>query len=85
MIFRVKGSMAKVIVYTAEWCPWCHKVMDFLKENNIEFEPRDVEKQEYAKELVEKSGQSGIPVTDIDGNIVVGYDVKKLKELLKIE
>lgn len=77
--------MAKVIVYTAEWCPWCHKVMDFLKENNIEFEARNVEKQEYAKEVVEKSSQSGIPVTDIDGKIVIGFDVKKLKELLKLQ
>lgn len=85
MIIAVMDSMAKVIVYTAEWCPWCHKVMDFLKENNIEFEARNVEKQEYAKELVEKSGQSGIPVTDIDGKIVVGFNVPKLKELLKLK
>ena len=77
--------MAKVIVYSAEWCPWCHKVMDFLKENNIEFEERNVDNQEYAKEAVDKSGQGGIPVTDIDGQIVIGFDTKKIKELLKIE
>ena len=77
--------MAKVIVYTAGWCPWCHKVMDFLKENNIEFEAKDVDNKENAKEVIEKSGQTGIPVTDIDGNIVVGFNVPKLKELLKLE
>ncbi|MBU0533147.1 glutathione S-transferase N-terminal domain-containing protein [Candidatus Micrarchaeota archaeon] len=77
--------MAKVIVYTAEWCPWCHKVMDFLKENKVEFEPRDVSNKEFAKESMEKSGQGGIPVTDIDGQIVVGFDVKKIKELLGLE
>lgn len=76
--------MAKVIVYTASWCPWCHKVMDFLKENNVEFEAKDVDQQENAKECMEKSGQAGIPVTDIDGNVVVGFNVPKLKELLKI-
>ena len=59
--------------------------MDFLKENNIEFEARNVDNQEYAKEVVEKSGQSGIPVTDIDGQIVVGFNVPKLKELLKLQ
>lgn len=77
--------MAKVIVYSAEWCPWCHKVIDFLKEHDIEMEVRNVEKEEHAKEVMEKSGQSGIPVTLIDDNVVIGYDTKKLKELLKIE
>ncbi|MBD3210126.1 NrdH-redoxin [Candidatus Micrarchaeota archaeon] len=75
----------KVIVYTGAWCPWCHKVMDFLKEHNVEFEARDVENQEYAREVVEKSGQGGIPVTEIDGQIVVGYDVNKLRELLGLQ
>lgn len=59
--------------------------MDFLKENNVEFEARNVENQEYAQEVVEKSGQSGIPVTDIDGQLVIGFDVRKLKELLKLK
>jgi len=77
--------MAKVIVYSAEWCPWCHKVMDFLKENNVEYEERNVDNPDYAKEVVAKSGQGGIPVTDIDGQIVIGFDVKKIKELLKLE
>ena len=76
--------MAKVIVYSADWCPWCHKVMDFLKENNVKFEERNVDNPEYANEVVEKSKQSGIPVTDIDGQIIIGFNVPKLKELLKI-
>ncbi len=77
--------MAKVTVYTASWCPWCHKVMDFLKENDVEFEAKDVENREYAQEAMEKSGQAGIPVTVIDGEVVVGFDVAKLKQLLKLE
>jgi glutaredoxin-like YruB-family protein len=77
--------MAKVTVYTAEWCPWCHKVMDFLKEKDIEFEAKDVENREYAQESMEKSGQAGIPVTVIDEEVVVGFDVAKLKKLLKLE
>ena len=75
----------KVIVYVAEWCPWCHRTMDFLKENKIEFEARDVEQSNYAEEAMKKSGQAGIPVTDVGGKILVGFDVKKLKELLGIK
>jgi NADH-dependent peroxiredoxin subunit F len=76
--------MAKVTVYTAEWCPWCHKVIDFLKQNNVEFEAKNVENREYAQESMEKSGQAGIPVTVIDGEAVVGFDVARLKELLRL-
>ncbi|MCI0503499.1 glutathione S-transferase N-terminal domain-containing protein [Candidatus Micrarchaeota archaeon] len=78
--------MAKsVTVYSAEWCPWCHKVMDFLKENNVKFEVKDVDDGENAKECMEKSGQGGIPVTIIDGEAVVGFDTAKLKVLLNLK
>lgn len=77
--------MAKsVIVYVAEWCPWCHHVTDYLKKNKIKFEARDVDEIKYAKESVKKSGQNGIPVIDIGGEIIVGFDEPKLKKLLKI-
>jgi glutaredoxin len=73
----------KVIVYSAEWCPWCHKAIDFLKENKIEFEIRDVgEDPEYAKEVQEKSGQSGIPIILIDGEVIIGFNQPKIKEAL---
>ena len=75
----------KVIVYMAEWCPWCHRAMDFLKEHKIPFEARDVEQGNYAQESMKKSGQAGIPVIDIDGQVVIGFDQGKLKELLKIK
>jgi glutaredoxin-like YruB-family protein len=75
----------KVIVYTAEWCPWCHHAMDFLESNNIPFEARNVDEMKYAEEAMKKSGQAGIPVIDIDGKIVVGFDIKKIKEILKIK
>jgi glutaredoxin 3 len=78
--------MAKnVVVYTADWCPWCHKVMDFLKQNKVEFTAKNVDDEKNARECMEKSGQGGIPVTIIDGQAVVGFDEKKLRELLKLK
>lgn len=78
--------MAKVKVYSTATCPWCVKAKEFLKENNIEFEDVDVAEDEKAREeMVEKSGQMGVPVIDIDGEITVGFDVEKIKELLKLK
>ncbi|MFH1636883.1 MAG: glutaredoxin domain-containing protein [Candidatus Woesearchaeota archaeon] len=75
----------KVKVYSTQACPYCHMAEDFLKENKIEFEHIDVSNdQEAAKEMVEKSGQMGVPVIDVDGEIVIGFDRGRLKELLKI-
>jgi glutaredoxin 3 len=77
--------MAKVIVYSTEACPWCHKAKDFLKENNIEFEDKNVAEDEAAKnEMTEKSGQMGVPVIDIDGTIIVGFDQEAIKKALNL-
>lgn len=76
---------SKVIVYMADWCVWCHRAMDFFKEQKVAFEARNVDEPKYAKEAVEKSGQAGIPVIDIDGIIIVGFDMKKMKEVLGLK
>ena len=77
--------MVKVTVYSTESCPWCHKAKDFLKENNIEFEDKDISSNEEAlNEMVEKSGQRGVPVLDIDGEIIVGFDQEAIKKALKL-
>ena len=61
-------------------------VKKFLKDNNVEFEEIDVAAdQEKAKLMVEKSGQMGVPVVEVDDEIVIGFDKEKLKELLKLE
>jgi len=78
--------MANVTVYTTSICPYCVRLKQFLSENGIEFKEIDVSTDtEAGREMAEKSGQLGVPVTDIDGSIVVGYNVPKLKEALKIE
>ena len=77
--------MAKVKVYSTPTCPWCKKVKAFLTENKVEFEDIDVSAdQAKANEMVEKSGQMGVPVTIVGEEVVVGFDQAKLKELLKL-
>ena len=76
----------KVKVYSTSNCPYCHMAKDFLKQNNIEFEDIDVSKdQKAAQEMIEKSGQMGVPVLDIDGKIIVGFNVPAIKEALKMK
>lgn len=78
--------MAKVTVYSTETCPWCHKLKGFLKENKIEFEEKNVAEDEQARnELVEKTGQMGVPVIVIKGKEpIIGFDVAAIKEALGI-
>ena len=76
----------KVIVYSTPTCPWCKVVKDFLKSHNVEFTDVDVsEDMEKGKEMVKKSGQTSVPVIDIGGEIVVGFDQVKLKYTLGIK
>jgi glutaredoxin-like YruB-family protein len=75
--------MSKIKVYSTPTCPWCHRVKDFLKEKKIEFEDIDVsEDQEAAKEMFEKSDQMGVPVLDIDGEIIIGFDIDAINKAL---
>lgn len=74
-----------VKVYSTPTCPYCVTLKEFFKDHNIEFEDIDVSQDEKARdEMVEKSGQMGVPVADINGEIVVGFDKEKISRLLKI-
>ncbi len=78
--------MAKVKVYSTPTCPYCHQEKEFLKENKIGFEDINVAADEKAaKEMIEKSGQMGVPVTEINGTIIVGFDKEKIKKALKLK
>ena len=78
--------MKKVIIYTTVWCPWCKRTKEFFKKHKIKFEERDVEDDpKSAEEMVKKSGQSGIPVTDIEGKIIIGFDEPALRKELGIK
>jgi len=84
---RKEGKTPKrVTVYTTPSCPWCNTVKAYLRKNGIPFREVDVSRNEQAaQELVRRSGQQGVPQTDINGQIVVGFDRKKLDRLLELE
>ena len=76
----------KIKIYSTPTCPGCIKLKEYLKEKNIEFEDIDVStNKEAAEEMVEKSGQMGVPVTEIDGKIIIGFDREKINEALNIK
>ena len=77
--------MSKAVkVYTTSTCPYCTMVKNFLKEKNITFEEADVGRdRSAAKEMVDKTGQMGVPVVDIDGKIIVGFDKEAISRELR--
>ena len=78
--------MAQVKVYSTPQCPWCSKTKEFLNENNVKFEEVDVSSdQKAAQEMFKKSGQMGVPVTEVNGEIIVGFDKPKFKKALKLQ
>ena len=73
-----------VKIYSTPTCPYCVKAKDYFTSLNIEYEDYDVSKdRSKAKEMIEKSGQRGVPVIDIDGNVIIGFDRVKIDELVK--
>ena len=76
--------MVIVEIYTTPSCPWCEKTKEFLKEKKVKFKENDVSNNEKARaEMTEKSGQMGVPVLDINGKIIVGYNPKEIERALK--
>jgi len=81
-----RGENMTVKVYSTPTCPWCIRVKEFLKEHKIEFEDIDVSvNHEAAHQMIEKSGQQGVPVIDIDGKIIIGFDKEAIKKALNIK
>jgi glutaredoxin 3 len=76
----------KIETYTAPTCPWCTKLKEWLKKKKLSYEDKDVSESQnkiFRDELIEKSGQLGVPVIDIDGKIIVGFDEKALEKATK--
>ncbi len=76
--------MAKSVkIYSTSTCPYCTMAKDFLTKNNIPFESIDIgANPEAGKEMIEKSGQMGVPVLDIDGQIIVGFEKEAVVKAL---
>jgi glutaredoxin 3 len=78
--------MASVTIYTTPTCVYCKAAKEFFQENNVEYVEKDVTQDDQAREaMIQKSGQMGVPVIDVDGQAVVGFDKEKLAELLGIK
>lgn len=72
-----------VKIYSTPTCPWCIHTKQFLKDNNIAFEDVDVSSnQTAAEEMIQKTGQMGVPVLDIQGEIIIGFDKERIKAAL---
>lgn len=81
-----EGKPAKsVTVYTTPTCTWCNTLKQWLRKNHVNYHEIDVSRDERAaQDLVRKTGQQGVPQTEINGQIVVGFDQVRLKQLLEI-
>jgi len=75
--------MKNVTIYSTPTCHFCHAAKEFFKENNIEFTDHDVSSDaEKRQEMVQKSGQMGVPVIFVDDEMTIGFDESKLRSLL---
>ena len=80
---KKSAKKSSVKIYTTSTCPWCVKTKEFLKANNVSYKEVNVTLDEKSRnEMFDKSGQFGVPVTDANGTIIVGYDKEALKKAL---
>ena len=81
-----KKAQKPVTVYSTPTCTYCTQIKKYLDEKGVKYRDIDVSKdQKAAEEIVKRSGQQGVPQTDINGQIVIGFDRIKINKLLNIE
>ena len=74
----------EIITYTIPTCPWCKQLKTWLRRRRIKFEDLDVsEEEKYRDELLEKSHQLAVPVIDVDGEIIIGFDEEKFAKIIE--
>jgi len=77
------NSQPNITIYSATWCAFCHAAKDYLDKLGIKYDDKDIEADPAnAQAVIKKSGQMGIPVLDIDGTIIVGFDRPKIDAAL---
>ncbi len=76
----------RVLVFTTPTCPWCTRVKRYLRQRDVRFREVDVSRDAAAaRDLVRRTGQTGVPVVEIDGRPVVGFDKHRIDKLLGLE
>ena len=79
-------NVPNIKIYSTPTCPYCVTLKNFLTEKGFQFEDIDVSVDSTkAEEMIQKSGQMGVPVIDIDGEIIVGFDKEKIEQILKLK
>jgi len=82
----LEKPLHRVTVYSTPSCSWCTTLKAYFKQQNVQFTDIDVSKNhQAAQEMVRKSGQQGVPQTDIDGTIIVGFDKTRINNLLGLK
>lgn len=77
--------MKNITVYTTPTCVYCKMTKEFFKEHNVSYEEKDVSVDAKARDaMIDKSNQMGVPVIDVDGTIIVGFDKERLSQLIGI-
>jgi glutaredoxin-like YruB-family protein len=77
------SHMKTILIYSTPTCPWCHKAKEYFKEKNVAFTDYNVaEDQAKAQEMITKSKQMGVPVIDIEGDIIIGFDKSRIDAAL---
>lgn len=80
------GRRHRVLVFTTPTCPWCKKAMAYLRQQKVPFREVDVSRDPAAaRDLVRKTGQMGVPVVEIDGRPIVGFDKPQIDRLLGLD
>lgn len=74
--------MKNVTVYTSTTCTFCKALKNFLNENNVPFEEKNIDQDREAMNYLVEHGHRGVPVSVIDGEEVVGFDKERITELL---
>lgn len=77
--------MPNIVVFSTPTCSWCTKVKQYLRSHQVSFKELDVSTNaKAAQDMINKSGQSGVPQIWVDSQVVVGFDKAKLDKLLHI-
>jgi len=77
--------MARVTIYTAPSCTHCNSAKRYLSEHGVDYREVDISNDiQSAQRLIDKTGQTGVPVIEVDGKMIVGFDKRKLSQALEL-